>query len=30
MSITLNYEATDTPLHTVITTTDLDGFIAMV
>ena len=30
MSITLNYEATDTPLHTVITTTDLDGFIAVV
>lgn len=30
LSITLNYEATDTPLHTVITTTDLDGFIAVV
>ena len=30
MSITLNYEATDTPLHTVITSTDLDGFIAVV
>ena len=30
MSITLNYEATDTPLHTVITTTDLDCFIAVV
>ena len=30
LSIRLNYEATDTPLHTVITTTDLDGFIAVV
>ena len=30
LSITLNYEATDTPLHTVITTTDLDGFVAVV
>ena len=30
MSIRLNYEATDTPLHTVITTTDLDGFAAVV
>lgn len=30
MSITLNYEATDTPLHTVITTTDLYGFVAVV
>ena len=30
MSIKLNYEATDAPLHTVITNTDLDGFIAVV
>ena len=30
MSIKLNYEATDTPLHTVITNADLDGFIAVV
>lgn len=30
LSIKLNYEATDTPLHTVITTTDLEGFIAVV
>ena len=30
MSITLNYEATDTPLHTVIPYTDLNGFIAVV
>ena len=30
MSIRLNYEATDTPLHTVIATTDLDGFVAVV
>ena len=30
MSITLNYEATDTPLHTVIATTDLYGFVAVV
>ena len=30
LSIRLNYEATDTPLHTVITTTDLDGFVAVV
>ena len=30
MSITLNYEATDTPLHTVIAYTDLNGFIAVV
>lgn len=30
LAIRLNYEATDTPLHTVITTTDLDGFIAVV
>ena len=30
MSIILNYAATDTPLHTVITTTDLDGFVAVV
>ena len=30
LQITLFYEATDTPLHTVITTTDLDGFIAVV
>ena len=30
MSITLNYEATDTPLHTVIANTDLYGFVAVV
>lgn len=30
LSIQLNYVATDTPLHTVITTTDLDGFVAVV
>jgi hypothetical protein len=30
LSIKLNYEATDTPLHTVITTTDLYGFTAVV
>ena len=30
MGITLNYAATDTPLETVITVTDLDGFIAVV
>lgn len=30
MSIQLNYAATDTPLHNVITVTDLDGFIAVV
>ena len=30
LPIRLNYEATDTPLHTVITATDLDGFIAVV
>ena len=30
LAIRLNYVATDTPLHTVITTTDLDGFIAVV
>ena len=30
MAITLNYAATDTPLHNVITVTDLDGFIAVV
>ena len=29
MSIQLNYAATDTPLETVITVTDLDGFIAV-
>ena len=28
--IQLNYAATDTPLHTVITATDLDGFVAVV
>ena len=30
MIIQLNYAATDTPLETVITVTDLDGFIAVV
>ena len=30
LGIQLNYAATDTPLHNVITVTDLDGFIAVV
>ena len=30
MSIQLNHAATDTPLHTVITSIDLDGFVAVV
>ena len=30
LSIRLNYEATDTPLHTVISYTDLSGFTAVV
>ena len=30
LAIRLNYEATDTPLHTVIGYTDLNGFIAVV
>ena len=30
LSIRLNYEATDTPLHTVITNIYLDGFVAVV
>ena len=30
LGIQLNYAATDTPLHNVITATDLDGFTAVV